>query len=557
MRNTSETDQRRTLRAKLSHPDVGDVGEGKLTFGYSSSSAFSLNEFAPKVRLTEPQLAEGLVAEAEDGTKWSLYGCKGFGHSLFIDFVVENGMRATKIQKFEVRYTDVSDWFFSQMRLESDLGASIEWASMPAKLVAEVSQSDLTFKCESEYVASLVQQGEDRKLHQHFEFSFTATSKHFTLVEVRDLARRFSQLLSLLLTHPCSIVSIDVTPNGMHSGRLYYGVASSPPPEAESTDDPNLVAWRTFFTDKRHVDGCWDTLVKKFFHSKHRDVVWARLAGMQNFEGFWEYRILGYVTLLDGLVSKDFKAGTPIQPTDKLKEFETALGAVKRKLTKAQTAAVMDAATKTFTSTGTFASKFDALMKKLDQDVVKVINFTTADFKRIKRLRDQVAHALPISYKSSDLTPMLAIMNRLRLLLTYLFFLEVGLQKDVFLRCLAQPRNQLRMRADIDEVHLQRLLKPDTFFKVTPRQLEVIRTRPPKLHWPCFVLSKRGQIAYSLAYSRKLAALFMDGTGGDVYGRLGFPKGVVRHVGEAYFEDGTNTVSVHSVAIIDRSLLPV
>jgi len=556
MRNTSETDQKRTLRAQLSHPDVGDVGEGKLTFGYSNSSTFSLNAFTPKVRLTEPQLAEGLVAEAEDGTKWSLYGCKGFGHSLFIDFVAENGMQATKIQKFEVRYTDVSDWFFSQMRLKSDLGASIEWTSIPAKLVAEVSQSDLSFKCESEYVASLVQQGEDRKLHQHFEFSFTATSKHFTLAEVRDLARRFSQLLSLLLVHPCSIVSVDVTPDGMHSGRLYYGVANSPPPEAESTDDPDLVAWRTFFTDKRDVDGCWDTLVKKFFHSKHRDVVWARLAGMQNFEGFWEYRILGYVTLLDGFVSKDFKTGAPIQPTDKLKELDTALGAVKRKLTKAQTTAVMDAVTKVFISTGTFASKFDALMKKLDQDVVKVINFTTADFKRIKRLRDQVAHALPISYKSSDLTPMLAIMNRLKLLLTYLFFLEVGLQKDVFLRCLAQPRNQLRMRAEIDEVHLHRLLKPDSFFKVTPKQLEVIRKRSPKLFWPCFVLNKRGQITYSLAYSKKLAALFMNGTGGDVYGRLGFPSGVVRHVGEAYFEDGTHTVSVHSVAIIDRSLLP-
>ncbi len=76
MRNTNDTDQKRTLRAKLSHPDVGEVGEGKLTFGYCCSATFSFDRFEPEIRPTEAQLADGVVAEAEDGTKWSLFGCK-------------------------------------------------------------------------------------------------------------------------------------------------------------------------------------------------------------------------------------------------------------------------------------------------------------------------------------------------------------------------------------------------------------------------------------------------------------------------------------------------
>lgn len=556
MRYTTETDQKRTLRVKLSHPDVGDIGHGKLTFGYSCSATFSIDGLAPIIQLNEAQLAEGLVAAAEDGTNWSLFGCKGHGRSLLIDFVAEHGINAAKIQRFEVRYTDVSDWFFSQMRIDDELGVKLTWNSMPDKLVAVVSQSDLNFKCESEYIATLVRQGEDRNLHQHFEFFFTATLDRFTLLEVRDLARRFSQLLSLLLVHPCSIVSIDVSPDCKHSGRLYYGMSKSPPPSAQSTDDPDLVAWRTFFTSKNDVDGSWDTVVKKFFQSKHRDVVWARLAGMLTFEGFWEYRILGYVTLLDDYVSKDFKAGPPVQPTDRLKELETALAAVKRKLTKAQAVAVMSAAAQIFASTGTFASKFDALMASLDQDVVKVISFTSADFKRIKKLRDQVAHALAISYESSDLTPMLAIMNRLTLLLTYLFFLEVGLDKDVFFRCLDRPRNQLRMVSNIDEVHLHRILRPDTFFRVTAKQLDVIKKRNRRLFTPCFVQDRRGRLSYSLSYSKRLQETITAKIGGHPYERLGLPKEAVSYVGEAYFEDATQTESVHSAVIIDYSLLP-
>lgn len=557
MRHTTETDEKRTLRAKLSHPDVGHVGDGNLTFGYSCSATFSLNAFAPQVRLTAAQLAEGLVAEAEDGSTWSLFGCNGFGHSLFIDFVAENGMQAAKVQKFEVRYSDVSDWFFPQMRLDEELGAKIEWTAMPAQLVAEVAQPDLNFKCESYYYASFVQRGEDRNLHQHFEFHFTATRDRFTLVEVRDLARQFSQLLSLLLAHPCSLVSIDVSPDGVYGGRLYYGVSKSPSPPAQTTDDPGYIGWRAFFAGKDDVDPCWDDVVKKFFQSEHRDVVWARLAGMQNFEGFWEYRILGYVTLLDRYVSTNVKKGPSVRPTTrKLKRLEADLAGIKSVLTSSQTTEILDAVASLFSSTETFESRFEGLVASLDKNVVQVINFHPHDFERIKELRDEVAHGLEISYKSSDLTLMLSIMHRLVLLLTYLFFLEVGLGTDIFLRCLDRTRSELRLRADIDKVHLHRVLRPETFFRVSPAELEVIQKRPRKLFSPCFVVDEQGGISYSLEYSQRLQDTISNKIGGHAYERLGLPSEAVRHVGEAYFEDGANVESIHSVVMIDRSLLP-
>lgn len=557
MRHTSETDQKRTLRAKLSHPDVGHVGDGNLTFGYGCAAMFSFNGFAPEVRPTRPQLAEGLVAEAEDGTKWSLFGCTGHGHALLIDFVAEHGMQAARIQKFEVRYSDVSDWFFPQMQMDERLGVSLEWKSMPAKLAAEVSQPDLNFKCESYYDASLVQRGEDRILHQHFEFHFTATQARFTLVEVRSIAHKFSQLLSLLLAHPCSILSIEVSPDGVYGGRLYYGVSKSPTLPPQTTSDPSYVGWRAFFTSKDDFDGCWDSVVKKFFQSKHRDVVWARLAGMQNFEGFWEYRILGYVALLDGYVSMAVEKGFPVGPaTKKLKRLESALKAINPTLTPLQRSDVVAAVVTVFSSTDSFESKFDKLVATLDKDVIRIINFKSHDFKTIKELRNGVAHALEISYKSSDLTSMLSITHRLVLLLTYLFFLDVGVGPDIFLRSLDRTRSELRLQADIDKVHLDRKLRPETFFVVSPGALDVIKARPRRLFCPCFVVDEQGGISYSLDYSQRLQDAMTAQTGGHAYERLGLPSQAVRYVSEAHFEDGARTESVHSAVMINRSLLP-
>ena len=466
-------------------------------------------------------------------------------------------MEAARIQKFEVRYSDVSDWFFPQMKMGERLGVSLEWKSMPAKLAAEVSQPDLNFKCESYYDASLVQRGEDRILHQHFEFHFTATQARFTLVDVRSIAHKFSQLLSLLLAHPCSILSIEVSPDGVYGGRLYYGVSKSPTLAPQTTSDPSYVGWRAFFTSKDDVDGCWDSVVKKFFQSKHRDVVWARMAGMQNFEGFWEYRILGYVALLDGYVSMAVKKGFPVGPaTKKLKGLESALKSIKPTLTPLQRNDVVAAVVTVFSSTDSFESKFDKLVAALDKDVIRIINFKDHDFKTIKKLRNEVAHALEISYKSFDLTSMLSIMHRLVLLLTYLFFLDVGVGPDIFLRSLDRTRSELRLRADIDKVHLARKLRPETFFVVSPGALNVIKARPRRLFCPCFVVDEQGGISYSLDYSQRLQNAMTAQTGGHAHERLGLPSQAVRYVSEAHFEDGARTESVHSVVMINRSLVP-
>lgn len=558
MKHTVESDHHTTLRVKLSHAQEGDIGEGTLTFGYGCLASVALDGFGLMIELNDDLLAEGLLAIAADGGKLSLFNCTRTGHTIYPEYVVEGDVRGSQFDSFEVRYSEVSEWFFQQMHVDSQLGEEIKWHATPAPLVATVATSDRNFRIESFYVANLEQSGEDRTLHQHFEFRFTATKSPFSPVEIKDLVRQFANFLSILLAHQCPIVSVDVSPEGGNYGRMYFGIHKSPPDGSRPEEDRDRVTWRKFLALKSDVDGCWEDVVNAFFRSEYREVIWSRLAGMQNYEGFWEYRVLGYVTLLDSYVSQRFgKGSTPkVLPTKKFMRLKEALANVQPSLDSMQQVAVMDAASQIFSASGTFASKFQALLDSLDLDVLKIISLTQDDFDFVKELRDEVAHGQQPTFKGPDLTPVFEITNRIILLLTHLFFLDVGLGRDVFLRCLSRPHTELRMISKLNEVHLDRVLFPEKFIQVSSQELLVIQQRPRRLHCPCFERDLAGVVTYSEERSSALDNAVRASGGGKFHEILGLPKDAVSYLGEAYFEDGAQTERIYSAVIVDLTRVP-
>lgn len=556
MRQLNDSDHQRTLHVRLSHPDLGDIGEGSITFGYSCLARFVLDGLGREMSLSDAQLTEGLLAQAADGTRVSLFNCEYRNRALFPEFVIEGEVKAPQFLSFEVRYSDVSEWFFQQMSIDGDPGEKLEWHDAPTPLVAEVALPIHHFKISSFYVGTFERQGEDRNLHQHFEFRFAAIQDRFTLGEIKQRSLQFSNLLSILTGHPCSIISVDVSVDATRGLRLFYGIFKSPPTQVASQNDRGQVSWHTFFTEKSYVDTRWQDIVNRFFRSAYREVIWSRVAGMQNYEGFWEYRVLGYVSLLDSYVSQTFKKGPPTQPTKRLLRLQTALSAIMPPLDQAQQADVIKAATRIFSVNDTFASKFQQLLDTLDPDILKVINLSPADFETIKNLRDEVAHGQQPSFAGRDITPIMVITSRITLLLTHLFFVDVGLGRDVFLECLARPFNKLRMASNVDQVHLDRTLKPTSFFRVSSQELQVIRQRSQRLLCYCFVRDQRGTISYSASHSEEVQNASRAHAGVRHHELLRLPEEAVTYIGDAYFEDGKHVESIHFAVLLDSARIP-
>lgn len=556
MSQSSDSNQKRIVRVKLSHPDVGDIADGSLTYGRGMFARLEIDWRGPDLRLTPDQLATGLLAVAENGQRLSLFNCEQAGRSLFPQFVTEGELKGQNVVRFEVRYTDVSEWFFQQMIVRGEPGENVEWQEMPLPLIAEVSQPGHHFKIESFFVSTIAQQGEDRNLHQHFEFKFTATQDQFSLADVEQQARQFSNLLSILLAHPCSIVSIDVYEDDRRGAHLFYPFSRTRRPVDDESDEPERISFRSFFTLKSDLDSHWNDVVNRFFASEYRGVIWSRLAGMQHHEGFWEHRVLGYVTLLDGYVSQRFKKGNPVLPPKQERAVLQRLGSKKLGLTKDQHDKLRVAITQIFSQHDSFASKFDKLIDELDADVYKIIQLSDDDFELIKEMRNQVAHGAELSFKERNLTRVWVIVNRIVLLLTHLFFLEVNLGKQVFLQGLERPFNKLRRQSEIDEVHLARVVKPDNFLKMTPYALRKLRKRPKKLFMCCVTRNRKGVIAYSEKLSHDLQHKPRGHLTVKQHEILGLPQDAVTYLGDAYFESGTDIEEVHSTVLIDLARVP-
>lgn len=560
MTQTVDSDDHTTVRVKLLHVDEGEIGGGKLKFGYDGLASVALENFGLDKEVSDEQLAAGLLAITEGRRKLTLFNCKRSGYAIYPEFVVEGEVHSAEFDSFDVRYSEVSEWFFQEMHVGGELGKELKWHTAHVPLVANVVTQSASFTIESCYVGSLEGSGEDRTLHQHFEFRFTAKKNRFSLDEIRKLALRFSNLLSILLARPCPIVSVDVSPNGDSYRRLYYGISRAPQSEIQGRGNGDLVTWRKFFALKSDVDDCWEQLVNAFFCSEYREVIWSRLAGMQKHDGFWEHGVLGYMTILDSYVTQRFpKASAPkVVPTAKLRQLEKQLARIRPPLDSTQQTAVIAAASQIFSSSPvTFASRFEALFKSLDPDVRKILRLTQVDFEVMKKLRDAVAHGDELPITGTDVTHIFEIKNRIILLLTHLFFLDVGLGRDIFLECLSRPHTEMRMISDLDEVHLDRTLYPEKFISVSSQELSVIQKRQLRLHQHCFERDLAGVVSYSEKRSLQLFDASNARKFGQIHELLDLPKVAVSYLAQAYFEDAVLTEPVHSAIIVDLAHVPV
>lgn len=555
MKHTINADRHTTLRVSLSHAQKGTIGEGELTFGYGCIASVSLDDFSLALDLNDEQLASGMLAVAATGRKLSLFKCTRLEHVIYPGFVVMGDSRDSLFESFKVRYSNVSEWFFQQMHINCQLGNNIKWQANPEPLVANVSTPNRDFRIESFYVANLEGVGEERTLHQHFEFRFTAAKNTFSIDEIQDLVQQFGNLLSILLTYTCQILSVDVSLKGTSYGRMYYGIHELRPNEIQNQDEKNKVTWHKFLTKKTDIDGCWEKLNNAYFQSSYREVIWSRLAGMQKHEGFWEYRVLGYVTILDGYVSQCIgkKSSAKLPPTKKLLKLKNALENDQLSLNSTQQTAIMDAASKIFAVSNTFPSKLQSLLEGLDPDVLRIINLKQGDVDLVKQMRDEVAHGLQLTFTGQNITPVFEITNRIILLLTYLFFEDIGLGRDVFLLCLSRPLTELRMLSKLDQVHLDRTLSPEIFLNVSTSDFQKIQQRSKRLLYSCLERNLAGELIYAEELSVALDKATRERSSGVLkfHELLCVPENSTKFLNNAYVEDGVQTLSIHSLVIID------
>ncbi|MCF5650117.1 hypothetical protein GIV49_11145 [Pseudomonas syringae] len=529
--------------------DYSLLGAGELTFGGGSFICIQL-DVGSRFRAPQRELPI-LRAKTKEGKHFTLFNCEIDDCLLYAGFIICGNIK-TGISEFYVKYAELSDWFLHGQYIVGELGESVSWKNPSPQLSITIKVADEDFSLETETFSSLTKLGEDHVIHEHTRFIFKRASGLFLVDELREKTFELSTLLSLLTATPVSIANVWVG-TGVGSPIPIYFPAFKKIDRGSSSG----AYWLSCLTQRHSLDDKWQSVFEQFYTSHYRKTSWIRLAGMQRYEGFWEFKILGYVSLLDEYVSsyaRNANQNVTKAENKKVRQFKERIKSLKKPLNKSQIEEVEALIESIFVSSRelTFKEKYDYAKSMTDENIFRIINLTDDDFSLIKRIRDKVAHGAAPDLSDTSYQELHTIVDKITLLLTYWAHSDLGFSPFDFATSLKYTHNRLKFNQGLDKVHLDRITSSAEFIKVPESLFERFASGQVSIINPCFTQSAEGELAYSERHRDMYNAWLNNRSraSNQVIDAFGPESERVATIDSLYLECGEKTIRLHMAYII-------
>ncbi|MDE1715785.1 hypothetical protein PWG14_25285 [Chromobacterium amazonense] len=498
---------------QINHDDFISLGEATLKFGSKHWPHISFEDWRASLQLIDKKKYDQLKAVTKDGHAFTLFNCSVTGHHVSVDCIVAGDVTG-EFKSIQIRFNDISEWFMPFRSIEEKLNQE-SGQSNPHKQICEIINTQKeSFKFKSESVLQVTKTGEDHIVHEHTVFIFECITGSFSKNDLRNKPRDLSTLLSILIAMPLYIVSIQAE---CIEGRVHHVFF---PTFKNKDQDSQSNNWLDYFTPKQILDNRWHVILENYYNSDFREILWTRLSGMQRYEGFWEYKALGYVSLLDKYVdlkAKNIKKKKTSKEELRDSRIQTELQNASPKLTANQESFIFDIIIKCFMNGNKahFKDKYNHVLENTDSSIRSIINLTNADFIKIKEIRDAIAHGDAPDLIESDHGKIGTIISKIALLLTYWAFIDFGLNKKDFLTSL-KSHSQLVFLADIDRVELARENNSAGFFTVPKEKFESLSKIKGIRVNSCFLVYSNGDIEYSESHTLSFKSWLEKGISGII-----------------------------------------
>ncbi|SKB25136.1 hypothetical protein [Luteibacter sp. 22Crub2.1] len=429
-------------------------------------------------------------------------------------------------------------------------GERLTWLGRPHEFNVGVDTNNGLLTIQSSIESYLNQAGDDTIISDQVWVSMTGPAP-MTMVDVRERCRELSIFLTTLLVLPVDILTVVVTGP---DGRPNYACFGYYEPKEDDSRE-----WHRFLLSQHMAEDRWKKLLDHFCRSDLRKVAWIRLSGMPRHDGFWEFALFGYASILQAVVKAKAKATG--KRVDSVAPSAKVMGAVERQLKamaeplgSAAYARVVGAVEKDLARREkSFAGCYGYAVSVSDPRIVRTINLTADDFELIKELRNAIAHgdALELTVEEQERLP--RVVNKVALLLMYWAWLDLGLSDADFLESLHQTSNRLVGQADICRIALDRALGRAEFHTVSTAAFAALPAKKAMIIHGCFRRLPYGGLQFDAGLTAALAevtrgeTLGMDG----VADALGVAPATLTVLGQAYIESGERIIEFISPYIID------
>ncbi|MFT6909358.1 MAG: hypothetical protein ACJAS1_006074, partial [Oleiphilaceae bacterium] len=268
-----------------------EIGKGTFSVGKNTVPQIDFQPFTELSKYTEQKT---FICKSGKYT-YQLIDCDVLERVIFPRLVIRGQKRRTKFKKVHLFFLGLSQWMNTNEKFELANSEIIKKRDTK-EFKSEIDSGGRNFSicnerwCETKHVGA--------NSHQINEYTILT-------IEAKDFSWSYSELIStindirtfftLLLGYSIGLeYALDCTDKGMTQS-IYFLNAT----KAEGRD----ILSRNCFVQSNQIfkKDQWQNLLQGYFSNENEQYrkVWARIAGMLSYEGFWEYRILAYVSLVD------------------------------------------------------------------------------------------------------------------------------------------------------------------------------------------------------------------------------------------------------------------
>lgn len=534
---------------EVHHDDDSILGEGQLTFGGGRIICIQL-DLNSNFRTPQREHAT-LKAKTKGGQHFTLFNCEIEDYTIYASFIIFGNVK-TEITELHIKYAELSDWFLRGQYITGELGESVTWENASPQLSVTIQMAHENFSLKTETFSSLTKRGEDYVIHEHTRFVFERAGGVFSVNELKEKSFELSILLSLLTATPVSIENVWAVFGKGNPIPIYF-------PAFKKIDRGSSSGsyWLSCLTQKKSLDEKWQTIFERFYNSRYRKTSWVRLAGMQRYEGFWEFEILGYVTLLDEYVSTYAEIGNQkVTKAEgkKVTKFKEQMRLLKKPLDEAQIKDIESLIDSFFVKSRvlTFKEKYSYAKDLTDENIRKVINLTDDDFTLIKEIRDEIAHGSAPDLSDTSYRELHNIVEKIALLMTYWAHSDLGFSPSEFATALKHTHNRLQFNQGLDKIHLDRITNSAEFINVSENLFEQFASGQLSIINACFTQSLEGDLAYSARHKDMYNEWINNRArkSNQVIDAFGSESERVTAAGSLYLQCGEKTIRLHMAYII-------
>ena len=411
------------------------VGDGELIFSKNSPPYV---DFGMRANVGKYSKNTYFQCKAANRT-YTLIDCEVVNNSILPKLIVKGDKKNNRFKKISILLQGVSEWMDSDGRFEISNKEIIRKLEQKVFDVDVLCSDGQVFTISSEHWC----QTKSHKANNHLLEIYTPITIEikngfWSASELIEMTLDIRTVFSLLLGFPIGIEYV-LDRTASNNGRSVYFL------NATTEKNPVLEAKECFVSSAYlFAQNRWEGVFNNFFGANKAIFknVTSRVAGMLSYDGFWEYRILAYVSLVDKYVSLNAEANDISLSHRKFKQSKRRIKCLLENLKqeieindeeeRGKYILIFDSIAKQVNGFknsrfSSFYEKFKFTMGKMNKDIKEIINLTVDDFQHLKRLRDKIAHGDEPSIKNNgDITHETILSSKLVLLLHYWVYSNLG-----------------------------------------------------------------------------------------------------------------------------------